>query len=104
MTNAKAGTVSVIDVRRLSKLKDIAVGNSPGWISFSSLAQAAYVANEGDGNIVAIDGKGLRVIAHMEAAPGLGQIRSAPGGRFVVAVNPRNDHLYVVDTSSNRIV
>src|SRR6201999_165785 len=89
VTNQKSGTVSVIDVRKLAKLKDIAVGNSPGWITFSNLAQAAYVANEGDGTIAAIDGKGLRVIAHMETAPGLGQIRSAPGGRFVVSVNRR---------------
>jgi DNA-binding beta-propeller fold protein YncE len=104
VTNPKDGTVSVINVRSLSKLKDIQAGSNPTWISFSSLAQAAYVANEGDGAIVAIDGKGLRVIARMEAAPGLGQIRVAPGGRYAVVVNPRNDHVYIVDTSSNRIV
>jgi len=104
VTNPKDGTVSVINVRSLSKLKDIQVGSGPAWIAFSSLAQAAYVANESDGAIVAIDGKTLRVVARMEAAPGLGQIRVAPGGRYAIAVNPHNDHVYIADTSSNRIV
>jgi hypothetical protein len=43
-------------------------------------------------------------MARMMAAPGLGQIRFAPGGRFALAVNPRNDRIYVVDASLNRIL
>jgi len=104
VTNPKDGTVSIIDVRRLSRLRNIQVGRGPAWIAYSNLAHAAYVANEGDGMIVSIDGEGRRVVAHMEAAPGLGQIRVVPGGRYAVAVNPRNDHVYIVDTSSDRIV
>jgi YVTN family beta-propeller protein len=104
VTNPNDGTVSVIDVRKLSRTKDILVGKRPVWIAFSDLAKAAYVANEGDGTVVAIDAKEHRVVARMEAAPGLGQIKIAPGGRFGLVLNPGNDHVYVVDTSSNRIV
>ncbi|MDQ6708189.1 MAG: hypothetical protein M3Z85_19710, partial [Acidobacteriota bacterium] len=53
---------------------------------------------------VAIDAKEHRVLGRMEAAPGLGQIKFAPGGRFGLALNPANDHVYVVDAASNRIV
>lgn len=104
VTNPKDGTLSVIDVRTLSRIKDIEVGAKPASIAYSSLANALYVANEGDGTIVAIDGKEHNILARMTAAPGLGQIRFAPGGRFGLVVNPSNDLVYVVDASSNRIV
>jgi DNA-binding beta-propeller fold protein YncE len=104
VTNPLDGTVSVIDIRKLSKVADVAVGNRPQWISYSDLAQAAYVANEGDGKIVAIDGATHRIRGAMDAAPGLGQIRFTPGGRYALAVNPLNDFVYVVDSASNRIV
>ncbi len=102
VTNPKDGTVSVIDVRKLFKLRDIQVGSGPSWIAYSNLAHTAYVANEGDGMIVSIDDQ--KVVARMQAAPGLGQIRVAPSGRYAVAVNPLNDHAYIVDTTSDRIV
>ena len=104
VTNPQDGTVSVIDVRKLAKIRDVPVGSKPTWITFSALAQAAYVSNEGDGKIVAIDGAQHQIRATMNAAPGLGQIRFAPGGRFALVVNPDNDMIYVVDAASNRIV
>ena len=104
VTNPDDGTVSVIDVRKLAKIKDVAVGARPTWITYSDLAKAAYVANAGDGSVVAIDGQTQAVRARMNAAPGLGQIRFAPGGRFALVVNPVNDLIYVIDASSNRIV
>jgi hypothetical protein len=102
VTNPEDGTVSVIDVRKLEKASDIRAGEKPLWITYSNLAKAAYVANEGDGKITAIDPTGIR--ASMNAAPGLGQIRFAPGGRFALVVNPVNDMIYVIDAASNRIV
>lgn len=104
VTNPKEGTVSVIDVRRMTRLKDVPVGKDPGWIAFSDLAEAAYVANSGDGTIVALDGKTQRVRARMDATAGLGQIKFAPGGRFGLVLNPERDEVYVIDSSSNRIV
>ncbi len=104
VTNPEDGTVSVIDVRKLAKVIDVPVGAKPTWITFSDLAKAAYVSNEGDGKVVAIDAVDHRIRATMNAAPGLGQIRFAPGGRFGLVVNPSNDMIYVVDSASNRIV
>jgi DNA-binding beta-propeller fold protein YncE len=104
VTNPQDGTVSVIDVRKLIKTQDVPVGVKPGWIAYSDLAKAAYVANEGDGRIVAIDSAEQKVRAAMMASPGLGQIRFAPGGRYALAVNPRDNMIYVADTATNRIV
>jgi len=104
ITNPESGSVSLLDVRKLVKIKDVPIGGSPLWIAWSDLAQAVYVSSETDGAVVAIGGVGHRVIARMIAEPGLGQIRFAPGGRFALAVNPRNDRIYVVDASLNRII
>jgi YVTN family beta-propeller protein len=104
VTNPESGTVSVIDVRKLVKLRDIEVGAQPTWIAYSDLAKAVYVANEGDGKVTVIDTASHNVVATVETAPGLGQIRVAPGGRYALAVNPVNDYIYVIDAASNRIV
>jgi YVTN family beta-propeller protein len=104
VTNPNDGTVSVIDVRKLAKERDVAVGSKPVWIAYSDLAKAAYVANEGDGKIVAIDSIAHNIRAAMTATPGLGQIRFAPGGRYALAVNPVNNMIYVADSATNRIV
>lgn len=104
VSNPESGTVSVIDVRKLAKIQDVETGAQPTWLAYSDLAKAVYVSNEGDGRIVAIDAADRKVLARMDTAPGLGQIRFAPGGRFALAVNPTNDLVYIVDASSNRIV
>ena len=104
VSNPSDGTVSVIDVRKLAKVRDVQVGKKPTWLAYSDLAKAVYVANEDDGNIVAIDVADHTIRATMKASPGLGQIRTAPGGRYVIAVNPADDMIYVADTASNQIV
>jgi YVTN family beta-propeller protein len=104
VTNPGSGTVSAIDVRKLAKVRDIEVGLQPTWIAYSNLAKAVYVANEGDGKVTAIDAVSHTVLARMNAAPGLGQIRFVPGGRHALVVNPANDRVYVIDAASNRVV
>jgi DNA-binding beta-propeller fold protein YncE len=103
VTNRDADTLSVVDVRALRKVKDVATGSKPVSVDWSAPAQRAYVTHEGDGAIVAVDRQSA-VAARMQAAPGLGQIRFAPGGRLGFAVNPRLDTLSIVDAATNRIV
>ena len=104
VSNARSGTVSIIDVRTLEKVKDIFTGNHPLSIAFSPLAQALYVSDRADGTIVVIDAEQHEIIARIEATPGLGQIRFAPDGRLGFVVNPENDYLYILDAALNRIV
>src|SRR5688572_6130515 len=47
ITNKDAGTLSVIDVRKLAVIKDLKVGTQPTAIAFSSLSKTVYVATEG---------------------------------------------------------
>jgi DNA-binding beta-propeller fold protein YncE len=103
VTNHDAGTISVIDIRKLHRITDLDAGAAPVSIAWSALAQTAYVAAE-DGTITAMGVDQPHVIARMHAEKGLGAIRSSPDGRLVLAVNPSKDRVYVIDTARNAIV
>ncbi len=104
VTNAGAGTVSVIDARRLEKAADLRTGSRPVAIAWSPLAAAAYVVDEQDGTIVVIDGRRRAVAARIAARPGVAVIRFAPGGRLAFVLNPRESTVQVIDAETNRIV
>lgn len=104
VTNAGAGSLSVIDVRTLDKIAEVPTGERPVSLAYSPTARAVYVSHEGDGTIVAVDAVQHRVVARMQEAPGLGQVRLAPGGRLGFAVNPVQDEIYIFDVSLNRVV
>ncbi len=106
VTNEEAGTLSVIDIRTLRKIKDVRTGRRPVSIAFSAISQAVYVVHQADGTIVAVDVKRHEVIARMQAEPGLGQIKFAPGGgwRLGFVVNPEQDLVHILDVSVNRII
>ena len=95
--------VSVIDIARLEKIRDIHTGEQPVSIAYSQAAGAVYVSHAGDGVIVGIDAKTLQVHNPVGLAPGLGQIRFAPNGRHAVVVNPANDNVYIWDAFDNRV-
>ena len=81
VTNRDADTVSVIDIRTLLEVEELATGSQPVSIGYSSLAQAAYVAHYGDGTIAVIDGQRHAILQPSpRAEPGLAQIRITPDG------------------------
>lgn len=104
ITNRQDGTMSVIDVRKLAKVKDVKVGSLPAALAFSPLSKAIYVANEGEGTIVAVDGSSHEILARMKAHPGLRALRVLPDGRFGFAVNPATNTVYIFDVSANRLI
>lgn len=103
VTNEYDDTVSVIDVHQLQNVQTIATAERPVSIDYSSAADAVYVSHAGDGSIVSIGAKTLKVNSRTILDPGLGQIRFAPGGRFAVVVNPATDHAYVWDAAKDRV-
>ncbi|MGH8510058.1 MAG: cytochrome D1 domain-containing protein [Gammaproteobacteria bacterium] len=104
VSNRAEGTVSIIDVRELRKIRDIITGREPASVAFSPLSKMAYVVNEGDGTLVVIDGNRPGIVARVPAEPGLGQIGFAPGGRLGFVVNPEKDLVHILDAATNRIV
>lgn len=104
VANKAAGTVSLIDVRKLAPISELKTGSQPTAIVYSSLSKNAYVANEGDGTIVAIGGAKHAVIARIKTEPGIRALSITPDGRYGFALNTGKNLLYIFDLSSNRVV
>lgn len=104
ISNRDGGSVSVIDVRRLTKVRDIPVRGVPISLAYSDLSKAVYITDGTSGEIIAVDTRGENIRATIPLEPGLGPTRVAPGGRFVLAVNPKADAVFVVDTATNQPV
>ncbi len=104
ISNRDSATVSVIDVRTLKKVRDIEVTGIPIALAYSELSGAAYIADGTTGEIIAMEPDGRRERARISLEPGLGPIRVAPGGRHLLAVNPAEDAVFVIDTANNQLV
>ncbi|MDQ3803171.1 MAG: YncE family protein [Acidobacteriota bacterium] len=104
VTNRQGGTLSVVDVRKLARVKDLKVGPLPSALAFSPLGKTVYVANAGDGTVVVVGGAGHDIVARMTARPGLHAIRFLPGGRFGFVVNRTASEVYIFDAATNRLL
>ena len=103
VSNLESGTVSVIDVRRLTKIRDVTTGPAPTAISWSPLAKALYVADGREGTITVVEGNRNEPVARIAAAPGLNAIAFSPGERFAFALSGTKNQAFVIDASTNRI-
>jgi YVTN family beta-propeller protein len=103
VTNRDVGTVSVVDTAEARLIANLPTGGHPASVAYSESSRTAYVANEGEGGIIAVSPRGT-IVARIAAGPGIRQLRSAPGGRFLFAVSPEKETLYIIDASSNRLV
>ena len=104
VTHKTAGTVTLIDIRKLAAVSDLKVGAQPTALVFSSLSKTAYVANEADGTIFVIGGPRRDIIARIKTEPGVRTLGIVPDGRYGLAVNPVKNLAYIFDLSSNRVV
>ena len=103
VTNKDGGTVSVIDVRKLTRIDDLEVGARPTAIAFSSLSKTVYVASE-DGSIVAISAANRKLVARVRTEPGIRAISISPDGRYGFAINSVKNVVHIFDLSSNRLL
>jgi YVTN family beta-propeller protein len=101
VTNRDDGTITVIDTERLKKVKDLRVGPKPIALAYSALSRSLYVADGETGEIAVVDDD-LKVVSRIRTAPGLGPMRVSQDGRWLIAVNPNVNEVYVVDASTNR--
>ena len=104
ISNSESGTVSIIDIRKLEKLRDVKVGPEPVSLALSELSKAVYVASQGDGTITVIEEQGHQVLARIATKPGAHSIRFAPGGRYGFVVNTKQSAVHIFDAASNRML
>lgn len=103
ISNRESGTVSVVDIATLTKIKDVKVGPNPVGLALSELSKAVYAVSETDGSVSVIDMQG-ELLTRIEGKPGSRLIRFAPGGRYGFVVNTRENSIGIFDAASNRKV
>jgi YVTN family beta-propeller protein len=103
VTNSKDGTLSIIDVQALKKVKDIELKGLPVGVAYSSLSKAAYVSVGDAGYVAVVDGKSHTMTAKITGKPGLWAIRFAPGDRWGFVLNAKEGLVQVFDTADNKI-
>lgn len=103
ISNRASGIVSVIDVAKLAKVKDVKVGPNVVSLASSELSKAVYAVSETDGSVAVIDSKG-EVLTRIKTNPGARSIRFAPGGRYGFVVNTAGNTVNIFDTASNRLL
>ena len=104
VTNEEDGTVSVLDTAKLAKVRDVQTGDRPVSIAWSAQAKRAYVSGARLGTVIALNGESPEPLARIEAGPGLGRIRFAPGGRLGFVVHPTKNAVYILDAVTNRVI
>jgi len=102
VTNEQDGAVSIIDIQKLAKVKDLKTGPITS-IAFSKLANALYLANGVDGSISVVDIRSQNIATRIQAKPGIKNVYFAPGGRWGFAPNAKENVVHVFDASTNRI-
>jgi YVTN family beta-propeller protein len=104
VTNKQSGTLSVIDVPRLARIKVLKVGSLPMALAASPLSKAIYVIDEGDGDVVVMDEQRHEILTRIKMLPGLRAIRFTPDGRFGFVVNTRANVVSVFDAATNALL
>lgn len=103
VSNRESGTVSLIDVAKLVRVKDVNVGSNPVSLALSELSKAVYAVSEKDGLVTVIDAQG-EVLTQIKVARGARMVRFAPGGRYGFVVNSAENTVSIFDVSSNRLL
>lgn len=101
ITNREDGTLSVVDIQKLAKVKDLKTGATS--VTFSALGNAVYVVNETDGIVSVVDARSQQITTRIQTKPGIKNLRFAPGGRWGFVTNPYENVVYVFDASTNRL-
>jgi len=104
VTNKQGGTLAVIDVSRLARIKVLRVGSLPAAVAASPLSKAIYVIDEGDGDVVVVDAQRHEILNRIKMRPGLRAVRFTPDGRFGFVVNTQANVVYVFDTATNALL
>jgi DNA-binding beta-propeller fold protein YncE len=103
VTNDEAGTLSVVDTRDLSPVKELQVGQKPVAVDISPASQAIYVAGQA-GAITVINGQTLEIVDTITTRPGLADLRFSPDGRWGFVANPESGQVILFDAATNQLL
>ena len=104
ITNRDDATFSIVDIRKLTKVKDAKLGTGVFSLAFSPLSNALYITDDQDGSIAVIDAVSHNLLSKINAKPGLKTVRFSPSGRWGFVANPAESVVHIFDASNNQLL
>ena len=103
-SNIRSGTVSVVDLQRRRKIRDIAVGGEPEGIALSREEQVIWVADLKGSRVQAFDAESSDKIGEVATGPVPIRVAASPDGRWIVTSNVGNGSLTLIDAQTRQKV
>jgi DNA-binding beta-propeller fold protein YncE len=103
VTNEGEGTVSIISIPKLAKVKDIAIGKTPVAMVYSPQARSTYIASR-EGNISVISAGKRELNATLTSKPGITALALTRDGRWGFVANGKEGKVLLFDASTNKFI
>src|SRR5580765_1591908 len=103
VTNEGEGTVSIISIPKLAKVKDIAIGKTPVAMVYSPQARSTYIASR-EGNISVISAGRRELNATLTSKPGITALAITRDGRWGFVANGKEGKVLLFDASTNKFI
>jgi YVTN family beta-propeller protein len=103
-TNIFSQTVTVIDLKAGTKLRDIAIGSQPEAIALARGGRELWIGDLKGTHVRAFDTRTFERLAEVETGPTPIRILESPDGRWVVTSNFGNGSLTIIDARSRKAV
>jgi DNA-binding beta-propeller fold protein YncE len=101
--NIGSGTVSVLDLARGTKLRDLAIGGKPEGIALSPDGRTLWVGDNDGARVLAFDTSSFAKLAEVATGPVPIRVAVSPDGRWVVTSNFQAGTLTVIDAAKRRV-
>lgn len=102
LANIMAGTVSVVDLARLEKVADIALGGYPEGLAISRDGRQLWVGDDSGPRLRVVDLVTRRVIATLPTDSAAFRVAISPDGRTAVTSNVATGTLNLFETATRR--
>lgn len=100
--NMRSGTVSVIDLARGAKLRDIPAGREPEGLALSADGRRLWVADRQGAALRVFNTADMRVLATLPTGPMPIRVALSPDGRTAVTSNYGDGTLSLFDTGTSK--
>jgi DNA-binding beta-propeller fold protein YncE len=103
VSNEDEGTVSILSIQKLAKIKDVAVGKTPVAMVYSPQSRSVYIASR-DGNVSVISTDKRESTATLTGKPGVTALAITRDGRWGFVANGKEGKVLLFDVSANKFV
>lgn len=104
VANVGAGTISVIDLRRAEKIRDITVGGNPEGLAVTPDGRELWVGDNSAPRVRIVDLASDRTIETLATGPVAIRVAISPDGRTAVTSNIGAGTLSVFDVASRKLL